>query len=64
MKTRWCHYSGEAYSGDDLRRLRRTEDSDGRVVCPGCGKAVKLRRHPSSGAMFMQVPRHRKALSQ
>jgi hypothetical protein len=60
---RWCGYGGSVITfSKDHKGMGHLycepRDSEGRVVCPGCSRKVKLRRHPMTSRMWV-LPRHK-----
>ncbi len=58
---RWnrCDWSGHSFD-----RLNRDVDcnyrvGDTHITCEGCGKSLKLRRHPAS-TQYLMIPTHNK----
>ncbi len=64
LKCKYSNYSFDrshppAFTEWTTKKLRGVELPA--MVCPGCGKAVFLRKHPNSGQSYVIIPAHNRA---
>lgn len=56
-----CNESNQVMAsfGEIQKRFAKVDAIGDKRVCPGCGRTIKLRRHPSN-PVYLVVPRHNK----